>query len=380
MKSGWRGAMIGMFLAAIAVPPLVQTGIEAASGRTPQVLSLFRTRPSEANLRAFERELEQASWLAGPVRRGVQDAWWRWFGYGGEQVAAGRDGWLFYRQDVRYLVEPAEGSPPLDAWRAILDFRDQLAARGIALLVCPAPSKAAVYPERLTRHAPRKVTSPTIETLRHLREAGVETMDWFQLFQDARRRRSGEPYYLRLDTHWTAETARLAAEATGRRVLELGWLPGGVVDYHLRPVHVSRSGDLARMLGLEHPAAGLGRETVACHQVVRSDTGERYQDDPASPVLVLGDSFLQVFQADEPLGAGWIAQLARVLRRPVTSLVRNGGGATLVRQELSRRPALLAGKRVVIWEFAERDLRFGMEGWQRVPLPPADPLAPVPIP
>jgi hypothetical protein len=72
--------------------------------------------------------------------------------------------------------------------------------------------------------------------------------------------------------------------------------------------------------------------------------------------------------------------LARVLRRPVTSLVRNGGGATLVRQELSRRPALLAGKRVVIWEFAERDLRFGMEGWQRVPLPPAGSWSSAPIP
>jgi hypothetical protein len=40
-----------------------------------------------------------------------------------------------------------------------------------------------------------------------------------------------------------------------------------------------------------------------------------------------------------------------------------------VRQELYRRPALLQHKRVVVWEFVERDLRLGTEGWQQVPLP-----------
>ncbi len=32
-------------------------------------------------------------------------------------------------------------------------------------------------------------------------------------------------------------------------------------------------------------------------------------------------------------------------------------------------PTLLENKKVVIWEFVERDIRFGTEGWQIVPLP-----------
>jgi hypothetical protein len=44
-------------------------------------------------------------------------------------------------------------------------------------------------------------------------------------------------------------------------------------------------------------------------------------------------------------------------------------GSTLVRQDLFRRPELLQDKKVVIWEFVERDIRFGAEGWQLVPLP-----------
>ena len=31
---------------------------------------------------------------------------------------------------------------------------------------------------------------------------------------------------------------------------------------------------------------------------------------------------------------------------------------------VSRRASLLDGKRLVIWEFVERDIRYGEEGWQ----------------
>ena len=87
-------------------------------------------------------------------------------------------------------------------------------------------------------------------------------------------------------------------------------------------------------------------------------------------MLVLGDSFLRMYQTDEPRSASFIAHLARALRRPVASVVNDGGASTLVRQELARRAQLLRGKKIVIWEFVERDIRFGMEGWQRVPITP----------
>jgi hypothetical protein len=40
-----------------------------------------------------------------------------------------------------------------------------------------------------------------------------------------------------------------------------------------------------------------------------------------------------------------------------------------VRQQLAGRPSLLDGKKVVIWEFVERDIRFGTEGWQVIRVP-----------
>ena len=40
-------------------------------------------------------------------------------------------------------------------------------------------------------------------------------------------------------------------------------------------------------------------------------TGAIYHDDPVASVLVLGDSFLRIYQTDEPKAAGFIAHLAR---------------------------------------------------------------------
>jgi hypothetical protein len=63
--------------------------------------------------------------------------------------------------------------------------------------------------------------------------------------------------------------------------------------------------------------------------------------------------------------AGLIANLAFELHAPLSSVVNDGGASTLVRQELARNLEILKGKRLVIWAFAERDLRFGMKSWRR---------------
>jgi hypothetical protein len=52
----------------------------------------------------------------------------------------------------------------------------------------------------------------------------------------------------------------------------------------------------------------------------------------------------------------------------LTAIVNDGGASTLVRQELAHRPALLLHKKLVIWEFAEREIRYATDGWQVVSL------------
>ena len=169
--------------------------------------------------------------------------------------------------------------------------------------------------------------------------------------------------------------------ATGRRRVH-GWPPAlsrGECSMEAPSIGVitltssvrSPSGATAiwfEMLQVPQIERALEPESLACLQVVQSDTGTPYRDAPESEILILGDSFLRIYEQDEPGAAGFIAHLARELGQPLTSIVNDGGASTLVRQELARRPTLLMNKRLVIWEFAERDIRYGTEGWQIVPL------------
>jgi hypothetical protein len=165
----------------------------------------------------------------------------------------------------------------------------------------------------------------------------------------------------------------LTARTVARRLGELGWVQPGAVEYRDNAMPVERLGDIVRMLQAPYLERRAAPERVPCVRVVRSDTAQPYQDDMNSGILVLGDSFLRIYEQDEPGSAGLTAHLAKELKQPLTSLVSDGGASTLVRQELHRRPALLKNKRVVVWEFVERDIRLGTEGWQPVPLPPLTP-------
>ncbi len=371
-------ALVIAFLAILASGILIQTTVELRRGESLGALEVFRQKPTSANLRAYEHSLEDACVLARALRPWVQFAQFAWLRDGGEKALVGRDGWLFYKPGFDDMISRgAVVNGTNDPVRAIVEFRDALAARGMRLLVVPAPNKESVYPDRLTRRAvPGQVRmSPAMrDLLPRLRSAHVEYLDLFAFFAAARTNTAGpggSPLYLTQDSHWSPVGLELAARAVAQRLADLGWIGRGTVDFHERPVTVERLGDVLRMMQsppLERHAAA---ESVLCHQVVHPETGQPYRDEAQSDVLVLGDSFLRIYQQDEPGAAGFIAHLARELKQPVTSLVSDGGASTLVRQELSRRPALLQHKRVVVWEFVERDLRLGTEGWQVVPLPEA---------
>ncbi|MHC1762826.1 MAG: hypothetical protein AB9869_00760 [Verrucomicrobiia bacterium] len=358
------------FLAMIAAPAPLQTLVEARHGTWPRVLDIFSQRPTPVNLRAYESDLQQASVTARTLRPWMQAGQFLGLRDAGEKALTARGGWMFYQPGISFLTQrrAARESTPEEAVSAVVNFRDALAARGIRLIVMPAPNKESVYPERLWKWAkpPTGVLSAdTREFLKRCEASGVEVIDLFAVFRNARST-SSVPLYLAQDSHWSPDGLALAAAAVAERVC---LTPR--VSFDLKPVELRRLGDIVRMIRSPAVEKRVSPEFVACQQVVRRDTGALYKDDPASDVLVMGDSFLRIYEQDEPGSAGFVAHLARALQRPLSSIINDGGASTLVRQELARRPELLANKKVVIWEFVERDIRLGTEGWQLVPLPPA---------
>jgi hypothetical protein len=295
-----------------------QAAVETSRGRRPQFLDVFTQAPTEPNLRAYERQLEEASGWAQGTRPYVQWVWFKLLGEAGEKVIVGRQGWLFYKPDMRYLVEPmrpaaARPSGEDDPFQAIVSFRGQLARRGIRLIMLPVPGKPAVYPEKLTRRVSSNgsIRSHTLELIARLQESGTEVVNLFDLFHRLRGAAAASPDYLLRDTHWSGQAARIAAQTVARRIRELGWAEPGQVEYALRERRVQRRSDIARMIRVPDIEGSYPAEEVVCEQVLRAGTGELYRDDPGSPVLVLGDSFLRMYQTDEPRAAGFIAHLAR---------------------------------------------------------------------
>jgi hypothetical protein len=369
--------LVVFFLLLIASVMPIQTAVELFRGESLSALEVFRQKPTSAHLRAYEHGLEDTSVVARALRPWYQFMQFAWLRDGGEKALIGRDGWLFYKPGFDDLV--ARGGGPVkgtdDPVAAIVAWRDALAARGIHLLVVPAPNKESIYPDHVTRRAVvgQTVLSPTTrELLERLKSANVECVDLFALFGEARTNSAGADspqLYLTQDSHWSPAGVALAARTVAKRLIEKGWVQYGPTAYRGKPAPVERWGDVVRMLQSAPIERRITPEKVPCVQVIRDDDGQTYRDRSNADVLVLGDSFLRIYQQDEPGAAGFIAHLAKELKQPMTSLVSDGGASTLVRQELYRRPALLKNKRVVVWEFVERDIRLGTEGWQRIPLP-----------
>ena len=401
-------------------------------------------------LRAFEKKVEDENALVLAVRPRYQLAVWNIFNDPGEKVvlgAAGKcigkscgretaeasDRWLFYRQDVEFLVQPS----PLDVRSAKLDnpitaikkFRDQLKAKGVELLVVVTPGKPSIYPERLTgaSAAVGAENASGLNGVGHgkkildsLTRAGFNTVDLYTPLLAAKKDDASlGPLYLNDDTHWTPRGAELAAAEIAAAVKRLE-SDGKINLTELRQKHADgsypmsfvakdavadRMGDVGEMSGLNKFGV-FKTQRVTGHVVMQQNinsladsicidsaykecknnsntlclwtsltacgfkydtTLTPFKDDfRKAKILILGDSFSRIYQTDSPVNAGWIAHFAKNMKRPVASIVSDGGASTLVREKLARKAGVLKGKKLLIWEFVERDLRFGAEGWKDV--------------
>jgi alginate O-acetyltransferase complex protein AlgJ len=409
--------LLGCFLAAIVLVPIVewtgrrtlgQAGVATPWSHLSTLRDELRSRLAAAptadagwwsvavsanhtailRLSEFERALESESLIARSLRPPAQAVVTGWLGAGNERVYLGRDGWLFYRSDVEYLTGPgfleppeldrrvgaASGSPSPrqpDPRAAIVRFARDLDARGITLVVMPTPTKPGVHPEMLAgryRDATEVLHNPSYRAfIEELRRDGVRVFDPSDALAAARR--SG-PQYLATDTHWRPETMEGIAELLGGFITTHANLPAaGDPGYRVERVEVRNTGDLARMLDLPADATLFPPEAVWLRRVLQPD-GSPWRSSRGADVLVLGDSFTNIY-ALESLGwgtsSGLAEQVSYTLGRPVDRLVQNDEGAFATRAMLQRDPSRLNGTRVVIYQFAARELTFG--DWKVLPLP-----------
>ncbi len=339
---------------------------------------------------AFEKGLDENSVINSRLRPVTQSFLTSRLGAGNEQAYIGKDGWLFYRPEVEYLtnapfLDPAflrtrqRGADAVqpDPLPAIISFQRQLAERGITLLVLPVPSKVMLYPDHLSRRF--SPLSPALQNPSYpafvaaLRDHGIPVCDLTATFAAARDDFSTAEY-LKTDTHWTPETMELAARTVADEITTRGWVaPVADAGYSRAMAQITALGDIADMFKLPANQRIFPSETIITHPVLQAD-GTPWRAQAQADVLLLGDSYSNIYSLEGMRWgehAGFAEQLSYAMQRPVDVIARNAGGSYASREAL--RTALLrgddrlAGKRVVIYEFAMRDLTMG--DWKLLDLP-----------
>jgi alginate O-acetyltransferase complex protein AlgJ len=401
ISRGLAGLLVVLFVGLIALVPLLQHLLDArgfqqgARDRVwPGALSIFQQAPVafaagdgvfDSNRRLletigeYESDLEDASVLTktalGPVQAFLTDR----LGVGNEEAYLGDDGWLYYRPGFDHVTGPAFldkkrlqriaklGERQPDPVEAIVDFKKQLESRGIDLLVLPVAVKPSVHPQPLggnrSDRSPAPVTeNPSMDELRAtLEERGIQ----YALLS--------APGYLKADTHWKPEAMERGAQVLGDLVRALdahNLQPRRASGYTRGESVVTNQGDIAVMLQLPEDQELFPPETVTIHPV-KTAGGRPWRSREDADILLLGDSFANIYSVTNMNWgghAGLAEQLSFYLQRPVDKLCINDHGAyasrELLQAELRAGKDRLAGKKVVIWEFAARELSVG--DWKKL--------------
>jgi hypothetical protein len=271
----------------------------------------------------------------------------------------GVDGWRFLPAEIRHLLagDPSNDSKrPLDA---IVDFNQQLKQLGVRLIVVPVPAKARIHPEFFDKRLAGAAASSSPEGafFEALRAKGVEVVD---LTQDFAASKAQGPLYCARDSHWNGRAIALAAQ---KLAAELKGVVQNNVELETREEQIEIQGDL-----------GGAKEKVTLRFINPKGQTARLEPDRASPILILGDSYVLVFHDGGDMhasGAGLPDQLVHELGGPVDVLGVRGSGATPARVSLARRaratPNYLRNKKVIIWCFGVRELTQA-EAWKPIPL------------
>ncbi len=366
LRSEGVRAVFATFYADLSAVPREASGVREANRKVRAAIAEF-DGDLEKNSRFSERLLPV--WHEAMARLGI----------GHETVHVGRDGWLEYRPAFEYVTgtpifDPARLArwPAADPRPALLRLAADLELRGIKLWLMPAPSKVMVHPEGFTDAVVdiENLDNPSYAELKsELEAAGIRFFEPLPLLRAAARERQ---VYFKADSHWNPVGIDVAAAGLAAALEAAVPLGPRNRDWRRKVQKINYPGDLARMIHLHHSPL-YPAETIEVAMVTDA-RGRLWKPEPSAEVLLLGDSFANIFA---PRAGSLPAQLAYHLGRDVDRMVMDGGGPVGTREQLDRESRQdvqrLHTTKVVVLEFAVRELAIGR--WRVIPLrkPPAAP-------
>ncbi|WP_236206959.1 alginate O-acetyltransferase [Pseudomonas tohonis] len=276
------------------------------------------------------------------------------FGEGRQGVVIGKDGWLFSDEEFDPV---ADGSRHLQENLAMIQgVRDELANRGVTLVLAIVPSKSRLYPEYTGDARPTALRQDLYAQFRGAaRKAGIIAPDLLGTLEQAK---SNGQVFLRTDTHWTPLGAEVVANALGEAVRSAAPLSGDAQEYVTEAVkNEDYKGDLTRFLPLDPMFENLmpapdklqKRETRAA--VEGEASGDSLFADSTVPVVLVGTSY----SANQ--NWNFAGALRQSLQRDLVNHAEDGHGPILPMLKYLKSDELKdAAPQLVIWEFPERYL------------------------
>ena len=274
----------------------------------------------------------------------------------GDRVRPGCAGWLFLTDEMR-INRHAQVNAQTKA-AAVRDIQQQLAGRGIRLLVVVVPDKSRIASAQLCDlRRPVQLQHRAEAWVEGLNKAGVSAVDLAPVLHSV-----GSDAYLRTDTHWSEAGASAAAKAIAVQVQAMGIsaTPHKAYEAALQDP-ARRPGDLVRLAGLEWLPVGLqpAAESVAASRFSeKTDTSQSdadnlddlFGDDNLPNVALIGTSFSRNSNF-----AGFVQQ---ALGAPIGDFSKDGGEFSGGANSYFSNPAFKqTPPELVIWEIPERDLQ-----------------------
>lgn len=366
---------IGIFLFIIIIPPLYRNIFEISaklqtdelnhdSSWTP-VIELFNKKKNQSlneHLKSFEKNLETALFAETPRKLTQSTLSLSPLKEGNRNVRIGKDGWLFLDDAIESLTGKGpfpfqkDGNSPV---YAIKRFADQLDNFGARLILVSIPSKAMIYPEKINHNIKGPISHPDAQRLVSELNS-LPNLDVLDLTRSLFNLKKDTKVFLKQDTHWTPEAMEEAAKIIANHIKSMDI---NIDKVNLNPKQKEERkayGDLVEKINIWDGA--FSQESVIA-KPIKGNTRDRN-----SEIILLGDSFTNIYSSNEGLGwgnnAGLPEHIASNVGTPIDVISINGGGATEVRKKLAQRRGCsedMKNKKVVIWAITCRDLFLSQE-------------------
>ena len=302
-----------------------------------------------------------ALWLVKPVRYFITSL----MGRGNAAVIVAGDGWLFPRVES----EPA-ATPPTLRETAVA-----LRANGAALVVVSVPAKSAVYPEKLTGSGDSELQRQpqVVAALKELTDTGAQVLDLGPVLHGLKTSDASEGFvFAPQSALWTPRGMAQSAFAAAGFIQQ----QPGYADLPLQPslaVMVPATGaatqeDLVTALESPRIQSRYTAQTVPLIRLLTAAKKEPLASDPASPVVLLGDRSVSLYDdpalghpgdglpPGQPISAGFAQHLAWHLSTAL-EVHTAGSGQAAAKDWLAAKPeAERKSKRLIVWVLADAEL------------------------